>query len=161
MDVHTEDYPIDLYLWVDPTNDGDPVDATVARSVQISTQSSGGFLDVPITPLDLPIGSWFFAGGLFAQPIDAPFVVYPVTIGTTEPVIPDRSFLATWPDDASLADPNNLSAGTYFFGPESDGNYLIRVHAVPEAGSSVLLAAGLFCAAACGGRIVARRLLTS
>jgi hypothetical protein len=40
--------PMSMYIWTDPNNDGNPVDAEAARSVGTSTGL--GTVTVPITP---------------------------------------------------------------------------------------------------------------
>jgi hypothetical protein len=139
-------HPLTVYLWTDPTNDGNPADAIVARSVASFTTPVGSFVNIPIAPLALPAGSWFFAGALYARPADA-FDAAPIAVDTSNPDFPNRSFFAIW-DNSALANPNDLTAGTSNFGLQKDlqnqdANYLVRVNAVPEPSSFVLAALGL------------------
>ena len=139
-------HPLTVYLWTDPTNDGNPSDATVARSVASFTTPVGSFVSIPIAPLALSAGSWFFAGALYAAPPND-FIAAPGAVDTSNPDFSNRSFFALW-DNPELANPNDLTAGTINFGLQKDlqnqdANYLVRVNAVPEPSGFVLAAFGL------------------
>jgi hypothetical protein len=122
-------HPVTVYLWTDPSNDGNPIDATVARSASAFTGGSG-FTNIVISPLILSAGNWFFVGGIYSLPADASVSAIPAAIDETDPDFANRSYFANW-DNSALVNPNSLSVGTTFFGPEPEGNYLIRVNAAP------------------------------
>src|SRR5262245_11027311 len=153
-------HPVTVYLWTDPTNDGNPVDALVARSANALTTPVGSFVNLPISPLTLPTGSWFFAGALYVAPTEG-FIAAPAGVDTSNPGFPNRSFFWLWADPA-LANPNNLLAGTINSGLQKDlegqdANYVVRVNAIPEPGTATLAAFGLLSLAASGWRRVAGR----
>ncbi len=146
--------PISLYLWTDPTNDGNPIDAMVQRSLGEWTASvnTNTFNVYTINPLTLPVGAWFFVGA---------------TSTYTEQIVPSaldygppsahRSYLFDW-TALEPVDPNNLGAArlapTLLESMGSGGNWLIRAEATPEPGAIVLLAAPL---AAITGAVVRRK----
>ena len=89
-----------------------------------------------MAPLSLSVGSWFYAGALYERGLDT-IDAGPVAIDLSNPAFDSRSYVAIW-DESGLANPDDLSASTTFFGVEpgdpiaSGGNYLVRVNAVPE-----------------------------
>ena len=123
--------PVKIYIWSDPTNDGDPSDAVVvAGPIDSTVQSRDTDTFINVT---LPVGvtfnpgEWFFAG--FQS------TVFAVGIDTSSPL--GRSWVAARWSDPILAEPDNLS-GARLFGPleefagaggEGNGNFLIRVFA--------------------------------
>jgi hypothetical protein len=131
--------PVTVYLWTDPTNDGDPSDAVVVRNISTVTTHEIVFETFPIDPLTLPTGSWFYAGALYVADEDP--VLFPAAVDATEPFFAGRSFTITWGAGA-VPDPNNLAAGAIL--AETAGNYLIRVIAVPEPS---MMIAGVACLA--------------
>jgi hypothetical protein len=125
---------VSVHLWTDPTDDGDPTDAVVVRSIATVTTHEIVFETFPIEPLTLPTGSWFYAGAIYVAEEDP--VLPPAAIDATEPFFAGRSFTISWGAGA-VPDPNHLAAGTIF--AETAGNYLIRVFAVPEPASIVFM----------------------
>ena len=133
QDLDEPSRPVTVYLWTDPTNDGDPSDAVVARSIPTVTTHEITFETFPIAPLTLPAGSWFYAGAIYVA--DEEPVLKPAPLDATPPFFAGRSFTISW--GAAVPDPNNLVAGDIF--AETAGNYLIRVFAVPEPASIIPL----------------------
>jgi hypothetical protein len=120
--------PVNVYIWSDPNNDGDPTDAVIvggpiATTVQLKDTDTFVNVALPDT-LTFSAGQWFFAGFQstgFAAGIDRSS-----SLG--------RSWVAAgWPEKTS-AEPDNL-AGANLFGTIEDltqgaaGNFLIRVFA--------------------------------
>jgi hypothetical protein len=128
--------PMTVHIWTDPTNDGNPVDAVGARSAATSTEP--GTKTVPITPLTLPAGSWFFAGGFYARPTVSPVSAAPLVADLTDPDFANRSYYSIW-NNSATADPDHPSVGAAIFAPEPEGNYLVRVNAVPEPSAIALV----------------------
>ncbi|MEZ5402094.1 MAG: hypothetical protein R2729_20645 [Bryobacteraceae bacterium] len=56
--------PIDVVLYSDPTNDGNPIDAVLQRQSAGTVQNAdtGTFIDFAITPFTVTPGDWFFVG---------------------------------------------------------------------------------------------------
>jgi hypothetical protein len=128
--------PFTLFLWTDPTNDGDPSDAVVVRSTPAGGNSQE-FRYFPIEPLTLPVGSWFYAGAISVEqnPTDRAFVG--PAIFAQGPSIPNRGFVVFWPNAGSV-DPNNLASGN--LSPQSV--WPIRVN-IPEPSSVSLFVVGI------------------
>ncbi len=140
QDIDEPSRPVTVYLWTDPTNDGDPSDASVVREIATVTTHEIVFETFPIDPLTLPTGSWFYAGAIYVADEDP--VLSPAAVDATEPFFAGRSFTVTWGAGA-VPDPNNLAGGAIF--AETAGNHLIRVFAVPEP--TCLALVGIGCAA--------------
>lgn len=154
-DGHTIQY----LLWTDPTNDGNPVDAIVQRSVTTTVQTNDGKqLDqvVPITPITIPANDWFYVGIFFTDP---EFSYFLGGSDTVHKPISGNSWYFSWDNGfAGTPDPNALQLAT---GKTRDtaGNYLIRaltdsqttdpnMPGVPEPSTYVLLGGGLLGVAA-------------
>ena len=134
--------PFTVYLWTDPTNDGNPIDALAVRSAVLLSQNTNAFINVSFAPLTLPAGSWIFAGGIYSRPFSQLITASPAREDRTAPTLLNRSYLVNW-EPGVIANPNNLSANG-FFGAR-DGNFLVRVNAtsVPEAGPSLIIVGAL------------------
>ena len=127
------------YLWSDPNDDGNPLDAVLEATVAGTVQSShtDTFINFALaSPVTIGVGEVFFVG---FQSID-----FAVSRDTNSDA--GQSWLFT---DFGLADldPTNLAGITgsadTFGNLGFPGNALIRANGVPEPASVLLLGAGL------------------
>ncbi|MGV6827521.1 MAG: IPTL-CTERM sorting domain-containing protein [bacterium] len=121
--------PITVYLWRDPTNDGDPSDAVVVDSVPGTIQSShtDTFVNF-VFPIgaSFAVGEWFYVG----------FRSTDFAVGRDESIPhAGRSWISAW---TAGADPSNLSGADVAFGETTvveggafAGDFLIRANGIP------------------------------
>ncbi len=136
--------PVTVALWTGPSSS--PASATVQRSVVTSVANADLFLFniVPIAPITLSAGDWFFVGGIYDEG-NGP--KYPATMDNSGNG-GASSWVAGW-SVGNTVDPNNLtgsnvygSLDTFYF----PYNLMIRADAgsdVPEPGAYLLLSSGL------------------
>ncbi len=127
-----EGHPADIAVWVDPDDDGDPINALLVMllvDVPIENPQSGMFVTIPIPPTFVGhTGEVFYVGAHVAKgPGDAP-----ACVDQTAP-LRRRSWAAVGDNLVVLAD-NVLPPGILDDDcPECAGNWLIRAR---RAGSS-------------------------
>ncbi len=117
--------PISVFLWEDPTNDGDPTDAIVVATVSGTVQSShtDTFINFVLpTAISLTENEWFFVG---FQSTD-----FAVSRDTTSNA--GQSWIAAW-NAGEVPDPDNLLSASAALGEAGSlgfsGNFLIRANA--------------------------------
>ena len=120
--------PVTIYLWSDPTGDGDPSDAVVvsATSTTVPNSSPGAFNPVDVGDTYIgPAGTSFFVGAFIHD--DTGFLG-PITRDTTD--VQGESWFAAAATPATV-DPGNLGASEYFGQLVGGfaGNCLIRARA--------------------------------
>lgn len=112
---------VTYYLWSDPTNDGNPADAVLQRSVT-GTLVDANWHSYAITPYTLNAGDWFYVGvGLD----DSTFSYF---LGATDTQSNNgNSHLFSW--TGGNTQPGALSSGTKF---TLDANLLLRATGVAQ-----------------------------
>ncbi len=122
--------PINVLLYTDPNNDGNPLDGVLQRQVAgtIQVADTGTFVDFSLTSITLTPGAWFYVGMSQAAPGNTN--VFGANIDSD--VFPDpspqgRSYLLGWfsgtPDITALS---GSSASTH---TAIDGDFMIRATA--------------------------------
>ncbi|OUC13239.1 MAG: hypothetical protein B0A82_18280 [Alkalinema sp. CACIAM 70d] len=149
-DWQTRPYPISLFLYSDPNNDGRPDDAQILAQAEttITNPDSLTFTTVDIQPTQLDVGSHFFVGALFRNQLRGQL---PATIDTLNSV-DNRSWyvIANHGDEQpSNFDAVNLTKN--YVPPTAltpgSGNWVLRVNGtasqpprkIPESGAGLAL----------------------
>jgi hypothetical protein len=133
--------PVTVYLWTDPGNTGNPVNAVVQRSVAttMANVDTDIFNVVPIAPITLSAGQIFYVGA-----ISRTETTFPASYDTTNPQ--HHSFEGIW-DFFTLGDspdPNQLGSALDFSNTDTilPGNLMVRADVqAPEPSTSWLLTA--------------------
>ncbi len=157
---------VEVLLWGDFNNDGDPSDAFVLSATpgMITNpnllSSTNVFQTFDIPDVQLPIGAVFYAGAIvsnYAQGRKPARIDNDGTDSIPNYLPNSHSFIASQTSaGVPFLDPNNLSAAQLPIAPVAtalgqDGTWLVRVHSVPEP-SGGLLIAGLLSFFACISR---------
>lgn len=164
-DWKTRPYPISLFLYSDPNNDGRPDDAQILTQAEttITQPDTLTFTTVDIQPTQLAVGSNFFVGALFRNQLRGQL---PATVDSFNSV-DNRSWyvIANHGDnEPSNFDPVNLNNNYGKPTPlaPGSGNWVLRVNGtssqpprkIPESGAGLaLLGVGAWLV----GRTVSRR----
>jgi hypothetical protein len=152
-------HAITFHLWTDPSNDGNPTDAQVQRSVVTTVASptaSGGFQRIQFaSPLALNVGDWFYVGHSF---VDPDFAFFLSTADESAPIA-GNSWQYDW-NTIPAVDPNNLAsaADVYHYNAHD-----VMIHGltesefaaapVPEPGTTILFSCGLAACWICRRRL--------
>lgn len=138
-------HPLAVYLWADPNQDGNPLDALVIASASGTVQGSGSnaFASYALTPpVTLAVGQVFFAGAIVSY--NGQVLVGSLDRDGTDsiPAYPpnQHSFVASSDNGVPVA-PNALAlaqgpvapVGTAIFAGTSDATWMIRLNAPPPA----------------------------
>lgn len=135
-----------LFLWTDPTNDGNPVDAVLAASAVVVLNTTGIYTATLNTPVTIAEGAWFFVGAGYVSPREGAIFV---AQGDGSNVLVNRSYRVSWqaPDPMS---PGNIGGPASSFVLASNhldnfGPWLIRAEgdAIPEPATWVVALGGL------------------
>lgn len=149
--------PVSLFIWGDTNQDGDPSDAYVIDSFPGVITSSG--LNTPTTyalplPLTLTVGERFFAGAIVNYAGD--YQVASLDTDGNDDVILYPPNLHSWiagSNNGVVVDPTNLAGAQLPVAPTAvapglgiDGNWMIRLNAIPAPPPMALLGAPLLLA---------------